>query len=71
MGFESEIKPWFRERDRDEMSWAFDLWNYDDVRGHAAQILERVEEGSMPCDEPWPKGRIEAFRSWIEGAMPR
>jgi hypothetical protein len=70
LSYESDIRPLFREFDRTEMEWAFDLWDYDDVKEHADAILERVEEGSMPCDEPWPEDRIEVFRKWIQDGLP-
>ena len=53
-GFEQDIKPLFREDDRDAMDYIFDLWSYDDVSANADSILERLDDGSMPCDEPWP-----------------
>jgi hypothetical protein len=62
--FEAEIKPLFREEDRDAMKWAFDLWSEADVRGTADAILTRLEDGTMPCDGEWPAERIEQFRSW-------
>jgi hypothetical protein len=70
LSFESDIRPLFREFDRTEMEWAFDLWDYDDVKENAASILERVEEGSMPCDDPWSQDRIELFRKWVSEEMP-
>ena len=71
MSFESDIRPLFRDFDRAEMEWAFDLWDYDDVKENAQAILERIEDGSMPCDDPWPEDRIEAFRRWLgEGTPP-
>ena len=51
------------------MLFAFDLRSYDDVRENADEILERLEEGSMPCDELWPQMQIERFRAWIAGGM--
>jgi hypothetical protein len=60
-----DIKPLFRERDRSSMLSHFDLWSYDDVSDHAAAILTRLEEGSMPCDGAWPADRVELFRSWL------
>lgn len=67
--FETDIRPLFREDDRSAMSWAFDLWSYEDVRGNADAILERLEDGTMPCDEPWPDEQVDTFRAWIgEGA---
>jgi truncated hemoglobin YjbI/uncharacterized Fe-S cluster protein YjdI/CDGSH-type Zn-finger protein len=62
--FEKHIKALFRSRDRQSMSFAFDLWAYADVRTHAAAILERLRNGSMPCDGPWPPDRIAVFQQW-------
>ena len=69
--FEQDIKPLFREHDREQMEFAFDLWSYEDVADRADDILERLEEGDMPCDEPWPEERIEVFRSWLEDGKPQ
>lgn len=68
--FAQDIKPLFREKDRESMEFAFDLWNYQDVRRHAQMILERLTEGSMPCDGEWPQEQVAEFRRWIEGGMP-
>jgi hypothetical protein len=70
MSFETDIRPLFRERDRQEMDWAFDLWNVEDVRSHAEDILSRLEDGSMPCDQPWPDDQIARFRAWVEAGKP-
>ncbi|MBA3552345.1 MAG: hypothetical protein H0W27_05685 [Actinobacteria bacterium] len=67
--FENDVRSLFREKDRSLMQWAFDLWAHADVRDNAPQILQRLEDGDMPCDEPWPKDRIEAFRSWMRAGM--
>ncbi|QBD76653.1 hypothetical protein EPA93_11825 [Ktedonosporobacter rubrisoli] len=67
--FERDIKPLFREDDRDAMDYVFDLWKYEDVRANAQNILERIEDGSMPCDEEWPEERLELLRRWIETGM--
>jgi hypothetical protein len=48
----------------------FDLWTWEDVRANAAGILERLEDGSMPCDDPWPKASIALFRGWLEAGCP-
>ncbi len=69
--FAAHVKPLFRERDRQSMSFAFDLWSADNVRAHAADILQRLQDGSMPCDSPWPDERIEVFRRWTQtGTQP-
>ena len=68
--FAAHIKPLFREQDRASMTFAFDLWSHDDVSGHADAILERIEDGSMPCDAAWPKERVEVFERWITAGCP-
>jgi hypothetical protein len=68
--FERDIKPLFRLDDREVMEFAFDLHRYEDVRDNAALILERLEDGSMPCDGPWPDEQVERFRAWIEADTP-
>ncbi len=69
-GFAQDIKPLFREEDRDAMSYIFDLWDYNDVSANADSILERIEDGSMPCDEEWPEERIALLRRWIYAGKP-
>ena len=32
------------------MEYLFDLWSYTDVQKEAVGILERLEDGTMPCD---------------------
>ena len=71
VSFAKHIKPMFRPRDRQSMKFAFDLWSHDDVRSHAAAILARLENGTMPCDSAWPTERVQVFRRWVEvGASP-
>ena len=67
--FALHIKPLFRQMDRQSMKWAFDLWAYPDVKTHAAGILQRLQNGSMPCDGGWPLEKIETFQRWIESGM--
>jgi CDGSH-type Zn-finger protein/truncated hemoglobin YjbI len=71
VGFAAHIKPLFREHDRQSMSFAFDLWSYDDVRTHATDILTRLRDGSMPCDGAWSQARIDVFSRWLDtGTTP-
>jgi hypothetical protein len=70
MSFAETIKPLFRDEDRASMDFAFDLWSYEDVKANADLILERLEDGSMPCDEPWGEDQLAAFRSWIAADFP-
>ena len=64
-GFETDIKPLFREIDRQSMLRHFDLWSYDDVSRYAEAILARLRDGTMPCDGAWPQERVETFERWI------
>jgi len=67
--FADHVKGLFRTRDRNSMRFAFDLWSADDVTHHAHDILERLDNGSMPCDGAWPAERIEIFRRWVKSGM--
>jgi hypothetical protein len=72
LSFERDVRPLFRERDRGSMREVanFDLWAREDVVEHSGAILERLENGSMPCDQPWPDERVALFRRWVEAGMP-
>ena len=70
-GFETQIKPLFRERDRQAMQSRFDLWLYDDVSRHADRILMRLRDGTMPCDGAWPPAQIDLFQRWVESGKPQ
>lgn len=70
MSFERDIRPLFRPQDIEEMSWAFDLSSYEDVSEHAEEIEERLANGTMPCDGPWPEENVERFRQWIAAGKP-
>jgi hypothetical protein len=69
LGFEKDIKPLFRERDRGSMRRFFDLWAYGDVVANGQAIADRLADGSMPCDGAWPGEQVDLFRRWLgEGA---
>ncbi len=70
LSFERHVRQLFRERDRRSMRFAFDLWAYEDVRQHAPEILERVRNGTMPCDGAWPEAWVDALDRWIEAGTP-
>ncbi|HTU36849.1 MAG TPA: hypothetical protein VMF35_02465 [Acidimicrobiales bacterium] len=70
VSFDADIKPLFREKDRNSMRRAFDLWSYADVRANAGAIGERLKNGSMPCDGAWPPERVELFERWVEQGEP-
>jgi CDGSH-type Zn-finger protein/truncated hemoglobin YjbI len=69
VGFEQHVRTMFRHRDRQSMKFAFDLWSYDDVRANADAILERLANGSMPCDGAWPRDQVDAFSRWVDTGM--
>jgi CDGSH-type Zn-finger protein/truncated hemoglobin YjbI len=69
VSFERHIRPLFRPRDRRSMQFAFDLWSCEDVRQHAAAILERLRNGTMPCDGAWPTERTDTFARWTDSGM--
>lgn len=69
--FQQDILPLFRPEDIDEMSFAFDLSSYEEVRDNADEIHSRLADGTMPCDGPWPPDDVEKFRLWIDAGMPR
>jgi hypothetical protein len=34
-------------------------------------ILERLADGTMPCDGPWPEAQVTLFRDWIAAGKPQ
>ena len=70
MRFETDIKPLFSAADRNGMLYAFDLWSFADVKDNAGLILERVEDGSMPPDEPWDEAKIAILKAWVAAGCP-
>ena len=52
------------------MRFAFDLWSRDEVRQHATEILQRLRDGTMPCDGAWPQSWTEVFARWTEFWFP-
>jgi hypothetical protein len=67
VGFATDIRPLFREKDVRSMSRHFDLTSYEDVSTVADGILGRLRSGSMPCDREWPSEQIDLFERWIRG----
>jgi hypothetical protein len=73
LSFAKDIRPLFRDDPDVEAMKPFgmDLSSYDDVRAQAENILARLEDGFMPCDEPWPTPQIDRFKQWMaEGMEP-
>jgi hypothetical protein len=40
------------------------------VKEHSEDIYDRLANGSMPCDGPWPDEQVQRFRDWIDQGMP-
>jgi hypothetical protein len=53
------------------MRGAFDLWSWEDVSKHATPILDRLEDGTMPCDGAWPPAQVALFKRWIDTGMAK
>jgi hypothetical protein len=71
LSFERDIRPFFREKDRNSMLKAFDLWSHDDVVAHQGPIGSQLANGTMPCDGGWSSDRVAAFQRWVaEGSQP-
>lgn len=70
ISYAQDIKPLFREGDRESMSSAFDLWSYDDVVQNSGAILGRLRDGTMPCDGAWPEEQVDLFQRWVDAGMP-
>ena len=70
LSFAADIKPLFRQKDRDSMLKAFDLFEYSDVAQHADAIVGALRSGKMPCDGAWPPDRVEIVQRWIDLGKP-
>ena len=70
LSYENDVKPLFRERDRESMRSSFDLWSHDDVSSNADAILDQLRTGNMPCDGAWPQAQVDLFARWIEEGKP-
>jgi hypothetical protein len=70
ISFAQDIKPLFREGDRESMKWAFDLSSYDDVAANSDAILGKLRDGTMPCDGAWPEEQVDLFQRWVDAGSP-
>jgi hypothetical protein len=71
LSFASDIRPLFRDSpDVDTMKrMGLDLSSYEDVKAQAEDIYSTLEDGRMPCDEPWPKEQVGLFKRWMDEGM--
>ena len=70
LSFARDIRPLFREKDRDSMMHAFDLFDYADVAAHADAIAGALRSGKMPCDGAWPSSRVDKLQQWVDDGKP-
>jgi hypothetical protein len=71
LSFAKDIRPLFRDSpDVDAMKdYGLDLSSYNDVKAQAQKIYATLLDGSMPCDEPWPKEQVAVFKQWMDEGM--
>ena len=71
LSFRADIRPLFRDSpDVDSMKdFGLDLSSYEQVKAQAAKIYETLENGSMPCDGPWPPEQVALFNRWMDEGM--
>ena len=69
--FATDIRPLFRDTPdvKAMKDMGLDLSSYEDVRAQAQAIFSRLEDGSMPCDGPWPEDRVARFKRWMDEGM--
>jgi hypothetical protein len=71
LSFAADIRPLFRdEPDIVAMKrYGLDLSSYADVKEKAQEIYDTLADGSMPCDNPWPKDKVALYKRWIDEGM--
>ena len=71
--YETHIRQLVRLIDRENMAWAFDLWDYDQVRANADAILLRtnVDMPPPPYGGPWPAEWVALFQRWKDEGFLR
>jgi hypothetical protein len=71
--YELHIRPLVRLIDRENMAWAFDLWDYDQARANADAILLRTaaDMPPHPYGGPWPAEWVATFQRWKDEGFLR
>ncbi len=70
VSFAKDIRPLFTDEDVEHMrEFDIDLSDYDSVKAHADEIHERLADGSMPPDSPWPESDVARFKEWMDGGF--
>jgi len=71
LSFAADILPLFRD-EPDIMAmkrYGLDLSSHEEVKEKAKEIYETLEDGSMPCDNPWPQDHVALFKRWMDEGM--
>ena len=58
LSFTKDIRPLFR-----------DTPDVDTMKDFGLEIYATLLDGSMPCDEPWPKEQTARFKQWMDEGM--
>lgn len=76
VSFANDIMPLFNQF-RARMIWRFDLTKYEDVKGNAELILQRIDyysasnagNADMPPQpfSPLSQEQVQMFKAWIDG----
>jgi hypothetical protein len=71
LSFATDIRPLFRDMpDVASMKeFGLDLSSYEQVKENAPRIYLVLEDGSMPCDGPWPMNKVAMFKQWMDEGM--
>jgi len=71
ISFTNDIRPLFRDRQDVQTMKRFgiDLSSYEDVKAKSDGIYARLENGTMPCDGPWPNEQVSLFKHWMDEGM--
>jgi len=71
LGFERDIRPFFRDKGRTSMMKVSGLWSHGEVLVYQDAIPDQPRQGSMPCDGTWPRDQVTLFSRWISaGSQP-
>ena len=71
LSFAADIRKLFRDTpDVESMKEnGVDLTSYEQVKELAERIYSVLEDGSMPCDGPWPMSKVMLFKQWMDEGM--
>src|SRR6266550_5724944 len=71
LSFAVDIRQLFRDApDIEAMKrYGLDVSSYEQVKEKAPEIYATFEDGSMRCDEHWPKDNVALFKRWMDEGM--